>query len=69
MSIFATALIKPDSEKVRRFIRGMRPNIKLQVQQSKFTEYNAVVKKAYWAEESLKNVIVLEQQRIMAMLP
>ena len=69
LSRFAAALITPDSEKVRRFIRGLRPDIRLQVQQSKLTEYDAVVKKAYWAEESLKGVIALEQQRIMAMLP
>ena len=61
LSRFASALIKPDSEKVCRFIRGLRPDIKLQVQQSKLTEYDAVVKKAYWAEESLEGVIVLEQ--------
>lgn len=33
------------------------------------SDYDEVVKKAYWAEKSLKDVIVLEQQRIMAMLP
>ena len=49
---------QPDSKKVRRFIRGLRPDIKLQVQQSKLTKYDAVVKKAYWMEESLKDVIV-----------
>ena len=61
LSRFASALIQPESEKVRRFIRGLRTNIKLQVQQSQLTEFDAVVKKAYSVEESLKGVMVLEQ--------
>ena len=60
LSRFASALIQPESEKVRRFIRGLRPDIKLQVQQSQLTEYDVVVKKAYWAEETLKGVVVME---------
>ena len=51
LSKFAAALIKPDSEKVCRFIRGLRPDMKLQVQRSKLTEYDTMVKKAYWTEE------------------
>ena len=32
LSRFAAALIKPDSERVRRFIKGLRLDIKLKVQ-------------------------------------
>ncbi|XXG80001.1 hypothetical protein AAC387_Pa09g0960 [Persea americana] len=69
LSRFAENLIKPKLERVRRFIKGPRADIKMQVQCSKLTDYDDVVKEAYWAEESLKEVIALEQQRILALIP
>lgn len=57
---FAENLIKPESERVRRFIKGLRADIKMQVQRSQLTDYDDVVKEAYWAKESLKDVIALE---------
>lgn len=47
----------------------MRPDIKMQVQGTKLIDYDEVVKETYWAEESLKDMIALEQQRILALLP
>ena len=69
LSRFAENLIKPESERIRRFIKGLRADIKMQVQSKEPTDYDDVVKKAYWAEESLKEVILLEQQRILALIP
>ena len=60
LSKFAENLIKPKSERVRRFIKGLRADIKMQVQRSKLTNYDDVVKEAYWAEEALKDMIALE---------
>ena len=69
LSRFTGNLIQPESKRVRRFIKGIRADIKMQVQRSKLTDYDNVVKEAYWAEESLKGVIALEQQRILALIP
>ena len=69
LSRFAENLIQPELERVRRFIKGLRADIKMQVQRSRLTNYDDVVKEAYWAEESLKDVIALEQQRILALIP
>ena len=69
LSRFAENLIQSESERVRRFIKELSADIKLQVQRSKLTDYDNVVKKAYQAEESLKDVISLEQQRILALIP
>ena len=69
LSRFTENLIKPESEKIRRFIKGLRADIKMQVQSKELTDYDDVVKEAYWAEESLKDVIALEQQRILALIP
>lgn len=56
LSQFEEALIRPKSKRVRRFIKGLRPDIKMQVQGSKSTDYDEVVKEVYWAEEALKDV-------------
>lgn len=55
-SRFTEALIKPELERVRRSIRGLRPDIKMQVQQSALEDYDENVKKAYWAEDSCRKV-------------
>ena len=43
LSGFAESPIQPESERVWRFIKGLRADIKMQVQRSKLTDYDDVV--------------------------
>ena len=47
LSRFTENLIQPELERVQRFIKGLQADIKMQVQCSKLTNYDDVVKEAY----------------------
>ena len=47
LSRSAKNLIRPESKRVRRFIKGLRADIKMQVQHNKLTDYDDVVNEAY----------------------
>lgn len=51
LSRFAKTLIKPELEKIRRFVRGLRYNIQKDVTSTKLTTYDENHKKAFRLEE------------------
>lgn len=45
-------MVSLEVDKVMRFIRGLRPDIKMQATSITLDTYEANLKRAYWAEES-----------------
>ena len=56
LSRFAEALITPESQRVRRFVEGLRADIQLHMACVDDVTYEDAVRKAYWAEEHLQRV-------------
>ena len=54
LSRFAPSLVKTEADKVMRFIRGLNPKIKGKVTSVTLTTYEENLKRAYWAEETIR---------------
>ena len=61
LSRFAPSLVKTEADKVMRFIRGLNPNIKEMVTGVTLAIYEENLKRAYWAEESIREKAAYNQ--------
>ncbi|WP_368858375.1 hypothetical protein, partial [Streptomyces clavifer] len=69
LSRFAEALITPESERIRRFVDGLRDDIQLHMTCIDYPTYEEAVRKAYWAEERLQRVEAMHQRKRMRFVP
>lgn len=69
LSRFAEDLIASEHQRVRRFIRGLRADVQLHMACVDDVTYEYAVRKAYWAEEHLQQVEVMQQQKRVRTAP
>ena len=69
LSHFAEALIAPESERIQRFIDGLRDDIQLHMTCMDHATYEDAVRRAYWAEERLQRVEAMHQQKQIRAAP
>ena len=62
LSRFALTLVALEADKVMRFIRGLRPDIQMEVTSITLPTYEENLKHAYWAEESIWRKTLYAQQ-------
>lgn len=63
LSRFAEALVTPESERIRRFVEGLRDDIQLSMSCIEVHTYEEALRRAYWAEERLQRIETGQQQR------
>ena len=70
LSRFASTLVRLEADKLMRFIRGLRPDIQMEVTSITLRTYEENLKRAYWAEKSIRKKTLytpqLQQVQIQA---
>ncbi|XXG82959.1 hypothetical protein AAC387_Pa10g0830 [Persea americana] len=69
LSHFVEALITPESERIRRFVDGLRDDIQLHMTCMDHATYEDVMRRAYWAEERLQRVEAMHKQKRIRVAP
>ncbi|XXG89231.1 hypothetical protein AAC387_Pa12g1283 [Persea americana] len=62
LSRFAPSLVKTEADKVMKFIRGLNPRIKAKVTSVTLDTFEENLRRAYWAEKSIREEAIYKQK-------